>query len=160
MENVKVLFVCLGNICRSPLAEAILENKAFEKGLRNAVTVRSCGTSNFHVNEAPDKRTIAIAKKYGIPMKHEGVQLKAKDFRTYEYIIAMDNENKENILKVAPSDANYQLHLMRDFDTTDKGGEVDDPWFGDMSDFEKCYETLDRCCDNFLNFLVDKHDLK
>jgi protein-tyrosine-phosphatase len=49
---------------------------------------------------------------------------------------------------------------MRDFDTIDKGGEVDDPWYGDMSDFEKCYETLDRCCDNFLHFLVEKHNLK
>ena len=159
MQNIGVMFVCLGNICRSPLAEAIFEDKVFNRGLRNSFTIRSSGTSNFHVNETADKRTIAVARLHNIPMKHLVSQLKDKDFRKYDYIIVMDNENKANALKIAPKDADYQLHLMREFDTIDKGGEVADPWYGDMEDFEKCFETLERCTENFLEFLIDKHEL-
>src|SRR5688572_24744882 len=99
MKKVKVLFVCLGNICRSPLAEAIFKDKISKRGLDHLVEAASCGTANYHVGDSPDHRTIANARKNGITIEHVGQQLQAEHLSEYTFILAMDQSNYQNIFK-------------------------------------------------------------
>jgi protein-tyrosine-phosphatase len=153
------MFVCLGNICRSPLAEAIFSKLVKERGLEETLWIESSGTANYHVGEEPDPRTISVALKNNISIEHLAQQLKPVHFETFDYIIVMDESNKTNALKVASTKSEYTLNLMRDFDSVNTGSAVIDPWFGDIDGFDTCYETLDRSCSEFLNYLIQKHKL-
>src|SRR6188768_3287743 len=103
MEKVKILFVCLGNICRSPLAEAIFKHKIKQKGWEQWVEADSCGTANYHIGDSPDPRTLANAKKNGVVIDHCGRQLSEEDLGDFDYILAMDNSNLNNILRLPRS---------------------------------------------------------
>src|SRR5687767_6596861 len=100
MPTLKVLFVCLGNICRSPLAEGLFKHKIKEKGLEEFFEADSCGTANYHVDHLPDPRTLANAKKNGVSIEHRGRQLKSSDLEYYDFIFAMDSMNHANILRL------------------------------------------------------------
>jgi protein-tyrosine phosphatase len=151
MEKVKVLFVCLGNICRSPLAEAIFKHKIKQNGLEDQFEVDSCGTGNYHIGSQPDPRTIANAKKNGVPIDHCARQLSSGDLEYYDYILAMDSSNLKNILALPKSDLYAdKICLMRDFDPAKNGHEVPDPYFGNEDGFDHVFEILDRTLDNFL----------
>lgn len=145
------MFVCLGNICRSPMAEAILRHQIKERGLE--METASCGTANYHVGDSPDSRTVDVLRKRSICIDHSGQQLKKLDFEDFDYMIVMDESNMKNVLRVVPPSSNAKLAKMRDFDSIDKGSDVDDPWYGDFSDFEICFETLKRSIDGFLDQL-------
>ena len=153
------MFVCLGNICRSPLAEAVLVQRVKDAGLAVSIDVDSCGTAAYHIGEAPDPRTIAVAEKHRIPISHKAQQLKSSDFNTYDYLLVMDESNATNAEKVKPSVSTAEVFKLRDFDTEDEGSDVADPWFGDEDGFEICYQTVSRCTAEFLHFLVNKHNL-
>ncbi|MEQ9467541.1 MAG: low molecular weight protein-tyrosine-phosphatase [Ekhidna sp.] len=155
---IKVLFVCLGNICRSPLAEAILIEKVKKMGLAHKIAVDSVGTANYHVGENPDPRTIEIAEKYGIPVNHRGQQFKKYHQNEFDYLLAMDASNYQNMVKEMGEDPE-KLMMMRDFDPDGKGKDVPDPWYGGMNGFEEVYQILDRSADELLNFLKEKHNL-
>lgn len=154
----KVLFVCLGNICRSPLAEAIFNDKIDKKGLKGSLEADSAGTSNYHIGDDPDHRTIQIAVKNKIPISHKGRQLHHSDSTKFEYILAMDSNNHWDIIQELEH-AHAGLYLMRDFDPLDKGADVPDPYYGGEEGFENVYQILDRSMDAFLDFLIAKHDL-
>lgn len=156
---LKILFVCLGNICRSPLAEAMFREKVENKGLSGHITCDSAGTGNYHVGEDPDERSIEIARKYNFPMIHKGRQLLAPDGKAFDYILAMDTSNHRNILRIL-NEQHAGLYLLGDFDPLEKGGEVPDPYFGGLDGFEDVYEILDRTLDHFLEFLIERHQLK
>lgn len=145
MKKIKVLFVCLGNICRSPLAEAVFKHKIREKGIADLFEADSCGTANYHVDDTPDPRTIANAKKNGVKIDHFGRQLKARDLEYYDHIFAMDNSNLRNIQNL-PNAGKYseKIRLMRDYDPVSTGGEVPDPYYGHERDFQEVFEILDR----------------
>jgi protein-tyrosine phosphatase len=150
MNKIKVLFVCLGNICRSPLAEAVFKHKVKERGLENYIEADSCGTANYHVGDCPDVRTIANAKKNGIRIDHLGRQLKPSDLVYYDFILAMDEKNHSNILRLENAhDHKHKISLMRHFDPIDKG-DVPDPYYGKEEDFQKVYDILNRTMDNFI----------
>jgi protein-tyrosine phosphatase len=154
MEKVRVLFVCLGNICRSPLAEAIFKEKVKQAGLEKWIEADSCGTSNYHIGGSPDPRTIANATKNGISIDHCGRQLDIEDLEKFDFILAMDKSNYKNILALAGSEA-YQdkVMLMRDFDPLAKGGEVPDPYHGGEQGFQEVFDILDRSMASFLEHL-------
>lgn len=153
----KILFVCLGNICRSPLAEAIFEQKIKEKRLEKKFQSASCGTASYHIGEAPDSRTIAVARKNNIPMAHLGQQLKKQDLKSYDLILAMDKSNFNDILKLAsPEDASKVL-LFRSFDPEPNDGNVADPWYGNAKDFDLAFEVIDRTCDGLIEALVNQN---
>lgn len=159
MTKVRVLFVCLGNICRSPLAEAVFKDKVRKKGLEHRIEADSCGTSNYHIGDTPDPRTLANARKNGITIQHLGRQLGEQDLESFDFIFAMDRSNHQNILRLsnAPRHAD-KIQLMRVFDPVDTGGEVPDPYYGGEKGFQEVFDILDRSTDQFLQYL-EKHHL-
>ncbi|MBN4085366.1 low molecular weight phosphotyrosine protein phosphatase [Flavobacteriaceae bacterium AH-315-B10] len=147
----KILMVCLGNICRSPLAEGILKSKL----PKNIFYIDSAGTANYHIGEQPDRRSIAIAKKYGIDISaQEGRQLVVSDFDAFDYIYAMDSENFNNIVNLARNSEDVSkvkliLEELNDSSITN----VPDPYYGGEQGFENVYELLNEACEIIANKL-------
>ncbi len=157
MKKVRILFVCLGNICRSPLAAAILKHKVRNHGLEDWMEVDSCGTSNYHIGDNADPRTIANASRNGVGIDHCARQLSAADLGNFDFIFAMDKSNYSNILRVSDgADVRHKIKLMREFDPQQKGGEVPDPYHGGEKEFQEVYEILDRSTTNFLSFVKEQ----
>lgn len=138
-----VLFVCLGNICRSPLAEAALRAQAEKAGL--AVEVDSAGTGDWHVGSPPDRRAQAVALKNGIDISgYRGRQVTAGDFRRFDYVFALDGENLRNLRRVRPSDGTAELRLLMDLVPGREGSGVTDPYFGDDAGFDVTWDDVTR----------------
>lgn len=130
-----ILFVCLGNICRSPLAEAALRAEA--ERLRLDLIVDSAGTGNWHVGHPPDPRAQAVARKYGIDISgYQGRQVTPADFRRFTHVIALDHDNLANLRRIQPADAVAELSLLLDHVPGREGQAVTDPYFGDDAGFE------------------------
>ena len=157
---IKVLFVCLGNICRSPLAEAIFNHKLKLHNLNHAFEVDSCGTGDYHIGAQPDKRTVKVSKKNGVEISHACRQLVAADLHYFDYLMAMDKSNYFNILRLSTADdLNKKVLLMRDFDPQHHGAEVPDPYYGGDREFQEVFTILDRSLDLFLSHLRQQHSL-
>ncbi|MBF02941.1 MAG: protein-tyrosine-phosphatase [Flavobacterium sp.] len=141
----KILMVCLGNICRSPLAEGILKSKL----PKDQFVVDSAGTGDWHVGQLPDKRSIAIAKKYGIDITDQRAQhFAVKHFEQFDYIYAMDMSNYKNILQLAPNtEAKAKVKLILNELFPNENVEVPDPYYGGEEGFENVYQMLDKVCD-------------
>ena len=141
--RTKVLMVCLGNICRSPLAEGILKSKLDKE----TIQVDSAGTASYHIGKKPDSRSISIAKKYGIDISQQRCrQFTAKDFDEYDLIYAMDRSNYENIVALAENEnaiAKVNLLLHRS-NVTSK--EVPAPYYGGEDGFEEVFQLIDAAC--------------
>lgn len=160
MVKAKILFVCLGNICRSPLAEAIFKDRLRRHGLAGYFEADSCGTSNYHIGDLPDPRTIANAKKNGVSIEHFGRQLCTNDLEAYDYILAMDRSNYENILKIANAQQySGKVALMRTYDPQG-GEEVPDPYYGGEPHFQKVFDILERSMEYFIRHLEEKYGVK
>jgi protein-tyrosine phosphatase len=150
MKKIRVLFVCLGNICRSPLAEAIFMNQIRSKGLEAFIEADSCGTSNYHIGGSPDPRTIENAIRNGVTIEHCGRQLSDEDLERFDFILAMDRSNFQNILQLPGSKTfSHKVKMMRDFDPV-RQGDVPDPYFGGEQGFQEVFEILDRAIANFI----------
>lgn len=158
---IKVLFVCLGNICRSPLAEAIFNHKIHAMGLGRQFKSDSAGTSDFHIGELPDERSIKCAQKNGLIMSHRGRQVNRTDFRDFDYIIAMDDNNLRNLnnLKDRYKFPDKEIFLMRDFGGGEQGLSVPDPYYGGDEGFDEIYQILDRSIDDFLVKVKEVHQI-
>lgn len=147
---MKILFVCLGNICRSPLAAAIFNHKVREQKLDHLLQSDSCGTGNYHIGGAADDRSIAVARKNGIEILHIVRQLTAEDLVTFDHIIAMDKNNLANIKRLPSDKENYnKVKLMREYDPQGLG-DVPDPYYGAEKDFREVYKILDRAIEEFI----------
>ena len=143
--KTKILMVCLGNICRSPLAEGILASKL----PTDKFTIDSAGTGNWHVGHCPDKRSIAIAKKHGIEIQNQkGRQFHLSDFKNFDIIYAMDNSNFNDLIKLAPDDiAKSKVKLILNELFENENVDVPDPYFGTENGFAQVYTMLDEVCD-------------
>lgn len=158
---IRVLFVCLGNICRSPLAEAIFNHKTQAAGLTSQFKSDSAGTSDFHIGELPDERTIKCANQNGLKIHHRGRQVNRTDFRDFDYVLAMDDHNLRNLnnLKVRFNFPDKEIYLMRDFVPGWEGLSVPDPYYGGEEGFQEIYQILDRSIEEFLTKIKEIHQL-
>ncbi|MGW8122111.1 low molecular weight protein-tyrosine-phosphatase [Roseivirga echinicomitans] len=154
--KVKVLFVCLGNICRSPLAEAVFRAKVIERGLASVFTIDSCGTANYHIGKQPDERTLQNARQNGVDLNHQARQFSVNDFYDFDYIIPMDDSNAQNIARLAPKNSHAEVYLMRGFDDTALNADVPDPYYGGEEGFQNVFEIINRSTEGLLNFILDK----
>jgi len=143
--QTKILMVCLGNICRSPLAEGILKSKVDS----SQVYVDSAGTGSWHVGHAPDPRSIAVAKKHGLDISlQRGRQFIEEDFENFDQIFVMDISNKENVLKLAKTTRdNQKVQLILDHIFPNENVDVPDPYYGGDMGFENVYKMLNSACD-------------
>lgn len=146
----KVLFVCLGNICRSAMAEGILIGKIEEFGLN--MSVDSAGTSDYHIGEAPDKRMQQKALDHNLNISNQrGRQFFVEDFDNFDYIFAMDEDNQTNILNLARNEADRdKVELFLNMNHPGKDLSVPDPYFGGAQGFEDVYQMLNEACDKFI----------
>ncbi len=141
-----ILFVCLGNICRSPLAEGIFIDLVEQAGAQDQYHIDSAGTGAYHIGKSADPRSIAVAKKHNIHLPSTARQINIGDFATFDIIIAMDSDNLRNIryLSATPADEK-KVYLMRQFDPQGPGN-VPDPYLGAADGFDTVYTMLRRSC--------------
>lgn len=146
----KVLFVCLGNICRSAMAEGLLSKKNQEQDLN--LIVDSAGTSNYHIGEAPDQRMQAKALEYDIDISMQrGRQFEVEDFDNFDYIFAMDASNYKNIIALARNESDKQkISMFLNYSYPNQTKSVPDPYYGGSEGFEEVYQLLDAACDVFI----------
>ena len=146
----KILVVCLGNICRSPLAEGILLHLVSERKLN--IHIDSAGTSNYHIDEAPDKRTIANAKKHKIDLSPlRARQFKQSDFDAFDKIFVMDKSNLSNVLQLARNENDKQkVDFLLNCSFPNQNLEVPDPYFGGEQGFEDVFKLVYKACEDLL----------
>lgn len=142
MRKPAVLFVCLGNICRSPLAEGAFRAAAAAAGLE--VTVDSAGTADYHVGEPPDPRAIRTARRHGVEIgSYRGRQATTQDFEMFTHVFALDHSNMATLARIAPPAPKAELGLLLDLVEGREGQAVADPWYGDEAGFEVTWAEVD-----------------
>lgn len=162
----KVLFVCLGNICRSPLGEASFNEVVKKKGVAHVLSADSAGTAGYHVGKHADPRSIKVAEKHGISLDHIVRKITKEDLDTYDHIAVMDEQNFEDIHKmyydtkgITPSVD--KLFLIRDFDPEVRGvNNVDDPYFDGDEKFEEVFNILWRSNEKLVDHLIEKYGIE
>lgn len=155
----RVLFVCLGNICRSPTAEGVLRRLIEDRGLDGEIVVDSAGTGGWHIGDPPDRRACAEARARGIDISAlRGRQVTADDFERFDLLLVMDADNRRALLRLAPDDAaRRKVRLLREFDpaTVEAGDlEVPDPYYGGPDGFARVYDAIDAACRGLLHDLA------
>ena len=152
--SVSVLLVCLGNICRSPLAEAALRAEAERTGL--TLEIDSAGTGDWHVGSPPDSRAQAVALRNGIDIStYRGRQVTPHDFHRFDHIFALDAENLKNLRRIRPSDGTADLRLLMDLVPGREGSSVTDPYFGEDEGFDETWEDVTRAARALIERLQD-----
>ena len=160
MAVIRVCFVCLGNICRSPTAEGVLRHLVREQGLDAVIEVDSAGTGDSHSGEQPDARARAAARRRGIELVGRARQIQRSDFERFDYILAMDADNLESLTRLAPSNSSAHLGLLRAFDpSSPPGASVPDPYFGGDRGFDEVLEQCVRACRGLLARIREEHHL-
>jgi protein-tyrosine phosphatase len=155
MKQIKILFVCLGNICRSPMAEGIMAYLVSQRMMDDVIVCDSAGTASYHIGKQPDDRTLRVCANNNVQLNHRARAFTAKDFDLFDYIIAMDATNKEHILRKAPYASDKQkVYLMRDFDSKQTGTNVHDPYYDGIAEFERVFDVLQDCCANLLQHIT------
>lgn len=158
---IKVLFVCLGNICRSPLAEGIFRQLVKQQGLEGQFEIDSAATSHYEVGNRPDHRTVSNARKNGLELDHCARQFRLDDYHYYDHILVMDKHNLHDLrtlLQAAGLDTS-KIELLRTYDPTPGDMQVPDPYYGGPEGFDLVFDLVSRSCANLLQQLVQRHAL-
>jgi protein-tyrosine phosphatase len=156
---MKILMVCLGNICRSPLAEGILQKKITERNL--SASVESVGTANYHVGDAADRRSVEVARKHNIDISsHRGRQFVTANFDKFDIIYAMDRANYRNIINQARNESERsKVKMIMNVVEPGNNNDVPDPYYGGNNGFENVYHMLDEACEIIAN-KIEKNNIK
>jgi protein-tyrosine phosphatase len=155
---IRVLFVCLGNICRSPTAEGVFRHVVAEAGLTGRFDIDSAGTGSWHVGDPPDARATAAAERRGIRLSGRARQLRRDDLRGYHYILAMDADNLEGIERLRDAAARADIRLFREFDPEARGRlDVPDPYYGGPDGFDEVLDMVERAALGLLTHIRREH---
>lgn len=155
---IKVNFVCLGNICRSPMAEAVMRQLILNEGLEKQIEVDSSGTSNWHIGKAPHEGTLKILQQNAIST--EGMfarQYEANDLETFDYVVAMDESNQENLLTMSGGQASQKVLRLLDLVEESSIKDVPDPYY--TGNFDQTYDLVTQGCQALLNLIKKEHVL-
>lgn len=155
-HGTRVLFVCTGNICRSPLAEGVLRQRARERGVEGRVLADSAGTGAWHIGEPPDPRSVDVATRNGVPLEGRARRVTDEDLHEFDLVVAMDRSHLRHLEGMKDRvGGEAVLALMRDFDPDPGDGQVPDPYYGGADGFDHVYAMIDRSVDLLLDHLAD-----
>jgi protein-tyrosine phosphatase len=158
MNKINVLFVCMGNICRSPTAQGVFEQLVQSEGLSEHILIDSAGTHAYHVGNPPDKRSQAAAKSRGLDLSAQRARKVAvRDFGHFDYIMAMDHANLEDLQQVAPVEQHGRIHLFMQFASRWNVDEVPDPYYGGDSGFERVLDMAEDAAAGLLAHIRRNH---
>jgi protein-tyrosine phosphatase len=160
-NKLKVLFVCLGNICRSPLAEGVFRHMVAAAGLADKFIIDSAGTSSYHIGDPPDSRTTAVALTRGVQLSGAARQVLTRDLMDFDYVLVMDEENLESVKRLAKGKTTRaQIKLLREFDAQATNVfNVPDPYYGGPRGFENVHDIVERSCAALLEQIRADHQL-
>jgi protein-tyrosine phosphatase len=157
-EKIRVLFVCMGNICRSPTAEAVFRARVEEAGLAQSILIDSAGTHDYHIGDAPDARTQRAARLRGYDMSVlRGRQVEVSDFNRFDYVLAMDQANLSILQRLRPRDTESHLGLFLEYAKRHDGREVPDPYYGGADGFERVLDMVEDAADGLLGHIRQTH---
>ncbi|MDH5230714.1 MAG: low molecular weight phosphotyrosine protein phosphatase [Gammaproteobacteria bacterium] len=158
MSQVKVLFVCMGNICRSPTAHGVFEKMVEQAGLSHTIKVDSAGTHAYHVGEQPDRRAQATALTRGFDLSYQQARRVTRaDFSEFDYVLAMDADNLSNLLNMADEQLHDKIQLFLDYAPHLNFSEVPDPYYGGQNGFEQVFDMVEAAAEGLLEHIRDKH---
>ena len=156
---VAFLFVCMGNICRSPMAEGAFQAAVDAAGLNKSITLDSAGTIGYHVGSLPDPRAQKIAQENGVDITHQrSRKVRASDFQEFAYILAMDNDNFQDLMAQCPPEYQSRIHMFMDFAPDHPFDEMPDPYYGGNEGFKQCFAAATEAAAGLLT-TVQKKDL-
>jgi protein-tyrosine phosphatase len=158
-DPVKLLFVCLGNICRSPTGEGVMRHLVEERGLKHRFEIDSAGTGSWHLGDEPDPRSVAAAAARGISIGGRARQVTSADLEHYDYILAADSYNLRDIQAIAPTDEDEaKIHLLRSFDpmSTPDDLDVPDPYYGGPNGFDEVIDLVEAACRGLLDEVLSQ----
>ena len=160
MKKVNVLFVCLGNICRSPTAHGVFQKMVDDEKLSAVIAVDSAGTSGWHIGDPPDARTTKVAKSRGVDLSVlRGRKVEVQDFYEFDYILAMDNANLQELKAIQPEQNDKHVGLFLEFATHFSESEVPDPYYGGAEGFEHVFDLVDDACVGLLQAIKQRYEL-
>ena len=161
MSKVSVLFVCLGNICRSPTAHGVFQGMVNGSGFGDAIQVDSAGTGDWHIGHSPDQRTAQVAASKGYDLSELRARLvTSEDFQLFDYVIAMDKANLSDLRAMQPADYRGYLGLFLDFSTQNGHSEVPDPYYGGEDGFELVFTLVEEASQGLLQHIQANHQLQ
>jgi len=157
---VKVLFVCMGNICRSPTAHGVFRELVRQEGLTDHIEIDSAGTHAYHVGEPPDGRAMETARRRGVDLSDlRARRAESDDFARFDYVLAMDQDNYHGLSSICPQGMHDKIHMFMDFAPEMRTREVPDPYYGGAKGFEHVLDLVDAAAAGLLAEIRRRHDL-
>jgi protein-tyrosine phosphatase len=160
-DKINILFICMGNICRSPTAEAVFRHYVESAGLSDHIRIDSAGTHDYHVGDPPDARAQRAAKQRGYDMSDlRGRQVDEDDFRSFDYVLAMDRANLAILERITPRDSDTQARLFLEYSRHHAEREVPDPYYGGTEGFERVLDMIEDASQGLLQEIRRHHDIE
>ena len=158
MVKIKVLFVCMGNICRSPTAHGVFQALVDKEGLTQDIEVDSAGTHAYHVGEQPDRRAQEVARSRGFDLSDQRARrTEGDDFLNYDYLVVMDQDNYHSLSAICPQGMEDKIHLFMDYAPSFRTREVPDPYYGGPSGFERVFDMVEAASQGLLDEMRRRH---